>query len=72
VGTKLQVAILQATETANPSREIIARARSDVEVDHLTSLGANVVIMGEREIAPGMIEKLAPPTTLEDVRDAAR
>ncbi len=45
---------------ANPGLQIIARAHSDAEVEHLTNLGANVVIMGEREIARGMIEQLAP------------
>jgi CPA2 family monovalent cation:H+ antiporter-2 len=39
----------------NPSLEIIARAHSDAEVAHLNSQGANVVIMGEREIARSMI-----------------
>ncbi|MDU1048623.1 MAG: hypothetical protein E7A45_11565, partial [Staphylococcus epidermidis] len=37
---------------------IVARAHSDAEVEHLKSLGADVVIMGEREIARGMIEEL--------------
>ena len=57
--------VVAQARAANPSLEIIARAHSDAEVEHLVSLGANVVIMGEREIARGMIEKLAqgsPPT----------
>ena len=41
-----------------PSILIVARAHSDAEVEHLQGLGADVVIMGEREIARGMIEEL--------------
>lgn len=36
----------------------IVRAHSDAEVDHLMQLGANSVIMGEREIARGMVDRL--------------
>ncbi|MFZ2470113.1 MAG: YbaL family putative K(+) efflux transporter [Parvibaculum sedimenti] len=61
----LFVAIPNAFETgqaveqarkANPSLEIIARAHSDAEIDYLRQHGANLIIMGEREIARGMIE----------------
>ncbi|HJQ58942.1 MAG TPA: YbaL family putative K(+) efflux transporter [Vineibacter sp.] len=48
--------IVEQSRTANPALQIIARAHSDAEIEHLTGLGANVVIMGEREIARGMIE----------------
>ncbi len=47
--------ILRA-RAANPALEVIARAHSDAEVDHLKHLGANTVIMGEREIARGIVE----------------
>ncbi len=49
----------QAVEQArksNPGAEIIARAHSDEEEEHLKGLGANVVIRGEREIALGMVD----------------
>lgn len=49
--------VLQA-KAANPAVMIIARAHSDAEVDHLTRLGADKVIMGEQEIARGMIEQV--------------
>ncbi len=39
----------------NPSLDIIARAHSDAEVEHLNAQGATTVIMGEREIAHSMI-----------------
>jgi CPA2 family monovalent cation:H+ antiporter-2 len=65
--------VIAQARAANPALEIIARAHSDAEVEHLSGLGANVVIMGEREIARGMIEELAQPsTTEEEVRNAAK
>jgi monovalent cation:H+ antiporter-2, CPA2 family len=48
--------VVQQARAANPKSQIIARAHSDAEVEHLNSLGANTVIMGEREIAREMIE----------------
>jgi CPA2 family monovalent cation:H+ antiporter-2 len=50
--------IVQQARAANASIRIIARAHSDAEVEHLQGLGADTVIMGEREIARGMIEEL--------------
>ena len=41
---------------ANATLEIVARAHSDTEVEHLSKLGAQRVIMGEREIARGMVD----------------
>jgi CPA2 family monovalent cation:H+ antiporter-2 len=52
----------EAGQIVNQARElnsglpIIARAHSDAEVDHLTAHGASYTIMGEREIALGMLE----------------
>jgi CPA2 family monovalent cation:H+ antiporter-2 len=42
----------------NPGLTIIARAHFDAEVDSLKVDGATVVIMGEREIARGMVEQV--------------
>ncbi|MGY3495869.1 YbaL family putative K(+) efflux transporter [Bradyrhizobium sp. USDA 4502] len=50
--------IVEQARAANADIQIIARAHSDAEVDHLKALGADIVIMGEREIARGMIEEL--------------
>ncbi len=50
--------IVQQARAANADVRIIARAHSDAEVEHLKGLGADMVIMGEREIARGMIEEL--------------
>jgi CPA2 family monovalent cation:H+ antiporter-2 len=50
--------IVQKARAANPKIQIIARAHSDAEVEHLKGLGADLVIMGERQIALGIIEDL--------------
>ncbi|MBL8592903.1 MAG: cation:proton antiporter [Devosia sp.] len=52
----------QAVEQArkqNPNVLIVARAHSDEEETHLKSLGANVVILGEREIGLGMVDVIS-------------
>ncbi len=49
----------QAVEQArkqNPKLLIVARAHSDEEDEHLRHLGADVVILGEREIGLGMVD----------------
>ena len=48
--------IVQQARRASPHLPIVARAHFDAEVDHLLSLGANKVIMGEREIAQAMLD----------------
>lgn len=50
--------LIEQARAANPDLEIIARAHSDAEVDHLERFGANLIIMGEREIARGMAEHI--------------
>ena len=50
--------IVQQARAANPGIQIIARAHSDAEVDHLKTMGADLIIMGEREIALGIIHHL--------------
>jgi CPA2 family monovalent cation:H+ antiporter-2 len=49
--------VVELARKANPELLIIARAHSDAEVEHLTKHGASFVIMGEREIALGMIDR---------------
>ena len=48
--------IVQQARRTNPGLPIVARAHFDAEVDHLLSLGASKVIMGEREIALAMLD----------------
>ena len=50
--------IVQQARRLNPTVEIIARAHYDAEVEHLAGLGANLVIMGEREIADAILRKV--------------
>ena len=52
-------------QPANPAINVIARAHSDAEVDHLTGLGADIVIMGEREIARGIVEEVLKDATAD-------
>jgi CPA2 family monovalent cation:H+ antiporter-2 len=51
-------AIVSRAKEINPAIRIVARAHSQAEVDNLIKHGADHVIMGEREIAHGMIELL--------------
>ncbi|WP_135469561.1 cation:proton antiporter domain-containing protein [Crenalkalicoccus roseus] len=55
--------VVQQARAANPAIEIIVRAHSDAEVEHLSALGASLIVMGEREIAHRMLEHAAadPP-----------
>jgi CPA2 family monovalent cation:H+ antiporter-2 len=55
--------VVKQAKAANPTITIIARAHSDAEVEYLTSLGADTVIMGERQIARGINELLTEPAT---------
>lgn len=54
--------LIERAREANPALDIIARAHSDAEVDYLTKLGANKIIMGEREIARGISEHIVART----------
>ncbi|MGQ3353389.1 MAG: YbaL family putative K(+) efflux transporter [Phreatobacter sp.] len=70
--------IVETAKAANPALVIIARAHSDAEVEHLTNLGAGTVIMGEQEIARGIIAEIAraaesnpPPASMADSPVAA-
>ncbi|MFG1425211.1 YbaL family putative K(+) efflux transporter [Roseixanthobacter glucoisosaccharinicivorans] len=47
--------VLRKARALNPGLEIIARAHSDAEVEHLRQGGAGFIIMGEREVARGML-----------------
>ena len=48
--------VAEQARKLNPQLDIIARAHSDAEVEHLQAHKANFVIMGEREIALGMLD----------------
>jgi CPA2 family monovalent cation:H+ antiporter-2 len=50
--------LIEQARAANPNLEVIARAHSDAEVEYLNKLGANLVVMGEREVARRMTEHI--------------
>jgi CPA2 family monovalent cation:H+ antiporter-2 len=50
--------IVEQGRAANPRIEIVARAHSDEEVLHLQRYGADMIIMGEDEIARRMAERV--------------
>lgn len=49
--------MVQQGRAANPALEIITRAQADDEVEYLTRIGADLTVMGEREIAHRVIER---------------
>ncbi len=53
--------VSEQARRANAKLEIIARAHSDAEIEHLQKHGANFVVMGEREIALGMLDHAFGP-----------
>jgi K+:H+ antiporter len=48
--------VVEQARAANPELEILARAHSDAEIEHLTTLGTTMTVMGEQEIADRMLE----------------
>jgi CPA2 family monovalent cation:H+ antiporter-2 len=56
-------AVIRA-KALNPTIRIVARAHSVPEVHHLERLGADRVIMGEEEIAHGMLDYAADPQVM--------
>ena len=55
--------VVEQCRRANPETRIIARAHSDEEAAYLTQRGADMVIMGEREIGLAMLELVSPGST---------
>jgi len=49
--------VVQQARAANPTIDILARAHSNAAVEHLNKLGANLVVLGESEIADRMVER---------------
>jgi CPA2 family monovalent cation:H+ antiporter-2 len=48
---------VQQARSVNPTLDILARAHSNAAVDHLEKLGANLIVLGESEIADRMLER---------------
>ena len=57
--------IVEQARAANPTLRIIARAHFDQAVQHLDRHGADMVVMGEREIARTMLEGVSLPAHAE-------
>ena len=51
---------------ANPRLYIVARAHSDAEVEHLTKMGADEIVLGERELADAMLHQLGRAGSIQD------
>jgi CPA2 family monovalent cation:H+ antiporter-2 len=68
--------LIEHAHAVNPKLEIIARAHTDAEVDYLKKFGANLIIMGEREIARGISEhilnRIDAPTAADQSQNARR
>ncbi len=51
--------VISQARAKNPGLRIVARAHSAAEAEHLHKCGATEILMGEREIAQGMVERSA-------------
>ncbi|MBT5433708.1 MAG: YbaL family putative K(+) efflux transporter [Alphaproteobacteria bacterium] len=60
--------IAEQAHALNPDLQIVARAHSDAGVEHLQQHGAGRIIMGEHEIARGMIEHVLGGTETAQIR----
>jgi CPA2 family monovalent cation:H+ antiporter-2 len=54
--------VVQQARAINPKLLIIARAHSEAEIEHLKKHGADLVVMGEHEIAKAMLDNIAGPS----------
>jgi len=52
--------VVEQAKAINPPLKVVARAHSDAEVSHLRQMGADSIVMGEREIALGMMAAAFP------------
>ncbi|MBL8773173.1 MAG: Kef family K(+) transporter [Phenylobacterium sp.] len=63
--------VTEEARRVNPDLEIIARAHSDAEVEHLLRHGSDSAISGEREMAAAMLGALRPPGQPQPAPSAA-
>ncbi|MDN3721154.1 cation:proton antiporter [Roseibium salinum] len=59
--------IATQARSANPGLQIIARAHSDEEAEHLRKYGADIAIVAERELAQAMLAHVS--TKSEEIKD---
>ena len=60
--------LIELSRASNMGLDIVARAHSDAEVEYLRKCGANLTIMGEREIARGICEHVLSGIELRPLR----
>jgi CPA2 family monovalent cation:H+ antiporter-2 len=66
--------VVEQARVINSVLPIVARAHSEAEIEHLIKHGANLVVMGEHEIAKAMIEDVGgvrSPTKPEETGEPA-
>ena len=63
--------VVEQARAANPALRIIARAHSEDAVAHLSGLGADLTVLGEREIAHRILEDMRAEPGTNDPRAEA-
>ena len=58
--------VVQQARAINPALPIVARAHFEEEIGHLKRHGANIVVMGEHEIAKSMLDTVPAAATPAD------
>jgi CPA2 family monovalent cation:H+ antiporter-2 len=60
--------VVEQAKAANPSITVISRAHAEAEAEYLSDLGADLVIIGEQEIARAMAAKLMADIPSKDLQ----
>jgi CPA2 family monovalent cation:H+ antiporter-2 len=63
--------VVQQARAINPALLIVARAHFEEGIDHLKRHGANIVVMGEHEIAKSMLETVPAAMPADQPANAA-
>ncbi|WP_199555356.1 YbaL family putative K(+) efflux transporter [Sandaracinobacteroides hominis] len=63
--------VVEQARAANADLDIVARAHSDEEVLYLQKHGANGIVMGERELARGMLDHALTPEIFHEAAAGA-
>jgi len=50
--------VVEQARATNPALRVVARAQSEAEAEYLTTKGADMIIVGDQEIARGMVEEI--------------
>jgi CPA2 family monovalent cation:H+ antiporter-2 len=58
--------LIEEARAANPAIRVLARAHGAEEVEYLRNLGADLILMGEEEIAKGMIRDVLGQSEAEE------